>query len=160
MRVDDVALLNAWDDDADVAAALGGSGADWYDWPIELARNVPWRELLIAEEDGRPIGFVQLTDAGEEESHYWGDVAPGTWSIDIWIGSPGDRGRGLGTSAMQAALCRIFDHPGAGAVVIDPRADNLRAIAFYERLGFEPLGIRDFDDDRCLVMRLRHSTTD
>ena len=90
----------------------------------------------------------------------WGDVAPGTWSLDIWIGSRGDRGRGLGTLAMHAALCRIFDHPGADAVVIDPRADNLRAIAFYERLGFEPVGLRDFDGDRCLVMRLRHSTTD
>src|SRR5688572_3143759 len=42
----------------------------------------------------------------------WGDVAPGTWSLDIWIGSRGDRGRGLGTIAMHAALCRIFDHPG------------------------------------------------
>jgi aminoglycoside 6'-N-acetyltransferase len=160
MGVDDVALLSAWDNDADVAAALGRGGADWYDWPIELARNVPWRELLIAEEDGRPIGFVQLTDAGEEESHYWGDAAPGTWSIDIWIGSPGDRGRGLGTIAIQAALRRIFDQHGADAVVIDPRADNPRAIAFYERLGFERVGIRDFDGDRCLVMRFRHSTTD
>ena len=56
MRADDVALLSAWDDDVDVAAELGRGGADWYDWPIELARTVPWRELLIAEEDGRPIG--------------------------------------------------------------------------------------------------------
>jgi aminoglycoside 6'-N-acetyltransferase len=160
MRVDDVALLRAWDADADVAAALGRNGADWYDWPIELARNVRWRELLIAEEDGRPIGFIQLTDAAEEESHYWGDVAPGTWALDIWIGSPDDRGRGLGTGAMQAALRRIFDDHRADAVVIDPRVDNPRAIAFYERLGFERVGVRDFDGDRCLVMRLRHSTID
>ena len=155
-----MALLRAWDADADVAAALGRNGADWYDWPIELARNVPWRELLIAEEHGRPIGFIQLTDAAEEESHYWGDVAPGTWSLDIWIGSPGDRGRGLGTDSMHAAMRRIFDHHRAAMAVIDPRADNLRAIAFYERLGFERVGVRDFDGDQCLVMRLRHSPTD
>ncbi len=68
MTIDDVALLVRWDDDPEVAAAIGGSGADWYDWPAELIRDVPWRELLIAEEDGRPIGFVQLIDAGEEES--------------------------------------------------------------------------------------------
>ena len=106
MRVDDVGLLARWDDDADVAAALGGRGADWYDWPAELVRDVPWRELLIAEADGRPIGFVQLIDAGEEESHYWGDVEPRTWALDIWIGSPGDRGRGLGAQAMRAAIAR------------------------------------------------------
>ena len=67
MTIDDVPSLVRWDDDPDVAAALGGRGADWYDWPTELVRDVPWRELLIAEEDGRPIGFVQLIDAGEEE---------------------------------------------------------------------------------------------
>jgi aminoglycoside 6'-N-acetyltransferase len=85
MRDADLALLAAWDDDGEVAAALGGRSADWYDWPSELVRDVSWRELLIAEEDGRPIGFIQIADASEEESHYWGDVEPGTWSLDIWI---------------------------------------------------------------------------
>ncbi len=154
MTIDDVAVLVRWDDDADVAAAVGGRGADWYDWPVELVRDVPWRELLIAEEDGRPIGFLQLTDAGEEESHYWGHVQPGTWALDIWIGSPDDRGRGLGAAAMKLALGRVFDQHGAQMVVIDPLVDNRRAIAFYERLGFEGVGLREFGDDECLVMRL------
>ena len=160
MGVDDVALLVRWDSDPDVAAALGGRSADWYDWPAELERDVPWRELLIAEEEGRPIGFIQLTDGAEEESHYWGDVAPGTWALDIWIGSPDDRGRGLGTEVMHAALRRIFDHHGADMVVIDPLVDNRRAIAFYGRLGFERVGIREFGGDECQVMRLMRSSTD
>src|SRR3954447_14842129 len=104
MRIDDLRLLAMWDEDPDVNAALGGRSADWYDWPAELARDVRWRELLIVEEDGRPIGFIQIADASEEESHYWGDVAPGTWSLDIWIGAPADRGRGLGAQAMREAL--------------------------------------------------------
>lgn len=157
MTIDDVALLVRWDDDADVAAAIGGRSAEWYDWPAELARDVPWRDLLIAEEAGRPIGFVQLIDAGEDESHYWGDVEPGTWALDIWIGSPADRSRGLGTELMWVALDRIFDHHGAAMVVIDPVVGNRRAIAFYERLGFERVGVREFGDDECLVMRLRRS---
>ncbi|HZB41962.1 MAG TPA: GNAT family N-acetyltransferase [Ilumatobacter sp.] len=159
MTVDDVGLIVRWDDDADVAAALGGRGADWYDWPTEIVRDVPWRELLIVEEDGRPIGFVQLTDAADEESHYWGDVAPGTWAVDIWIGSPGDRGRGLGTDAMQAAIDRIFEHDGADTMLIDPQVTNPRAIAFYKRLGFEPMEVRDFNGDKCLVMRLLRNTS-
>jgi aminoglycoside 6'-N-acetyltransferase len=154
MRVDDVGLLARWDDDPDVAAALGGHGADWYDWPAELERDVPWRELLIAEEHGRPIGFVQLIDAGKEDSHYWGDVDPGTWALDIWIGSPRDRGRGLGAEAMRAATARVFKQHGGAAVVIDPKITNRRAIAFYERLGFTHVGQREFDGDSCLVMRL------
>lgn len=160
MSIDDVALLVRWDDDPDVAAALGGRGAEWYDWPVELARDVPWRELLIAEEDGRPIGFVQLIDARQEESHYWGEVDAGTWAIDIWIGSPDDRGRGLGTAAMEAALRRVVGRHRADTVVIDPSVDNRRAIAFSERLGFEPVGVRAFGDDECLVMRLSRPSTD
>jgi aminoglycoside 6'-N-acetyltransferase len=154
MTIEDVALLARWDDDPDVAAAIGGRGADWYDWAAELGRDVPWRDLLIAEEESRPIGFVQLTDADEEESHYWGDVAPGTWALDIWIGSPTDRGRGLGTAVMRAVLARLFDDHRARLVVIDPLVENRRAIVFYERLGFESVGVRDFDSDACMVMRL------
>ncbi len=153
MRIDDVVLLAAWDEDPDVRAALGGRGADWYDWSTELIRDVPWRELLIAEEDGRPIGFVQLTDARDEESHHWGDVDAGIWAIDIWIGSPQDRGRGLGTKVMRQAIRRVFEVHAATAVLIDPNVSNRRAIAFYERLGFEPVAERYFDDDECLVMR-------
>jgi aminoglycoside 6'-N-acetyltransferase len=154
MRVDDVGLITAWDDDPDVRAALGGRGSDWYDWPAELARDVPWRELLIAEEDGRPFGFVQLIDAREEESHYWGDADPGVWAIDIWIGTAIDRGRGLGTQAMRQAIGRVFAHHDATSVLIDPQVTNQRAIAFYRRLGFTPVAERSFGDDECLVMRL------
>ncbi len=160
MTFDDVALLVRWDDDADVRTALGGPGADWYDWSTELVRDVPWRELFIVEEAGKPIGFLQLTDAHHEESHYWGAIEPGAWALDIWIGSPEDRGRGLGAKAMKAALRRVFGRHGAEMVVIDPAVDNLRAIAFYERLGFERVGVRRFGDDECLVMCLSQRSTD
>jgi ribosomal protein S18 acetylase RimI-like enzyme len=37
---------------------------------------------------------------------------------------------------------------------------NHRAIAFYERLGFERVEVREFDDDVCLVMRLPRNGDD
>lgn len=157
MRIDDVELLAAWDHDADVAAALGGPGAKWYDWPTELAREVAWRELLIAEENGRPVGFVQLTDAREEESHYWGDDVSGdVWAIDIWLGSPTDRGRGLGSQLMRLACERCFDRHGAKSVLVDPKTTNQRAITFYRKLGFRPVSERYLDGEDSFVMRLDH----
>jgi aminoglycoside 6'-N-acetyltransferase len=154
MRLDDVEHLERWDEDPDVAAS--GGDDDWYDWPLELSRGeFDWREFLIAEEDGRPVGFVQLIDASEEESHYWGDDVPaGAWAIDIWIGAPEDRGRGLGAEMMRLALARCFDRHCASEVLIDPLASNEGALRFYERLGFEFVEERDFGGDHCRVYRL------
>ena len=58
------------------------------------------------------------------------------------------------------ALGRVFDQHGAEMVVIDPAVENRRAIAFYEQLGFERVGIREFGDHECLVMRALRSSTD
>ena len=159
MRADDVALIETWDADPAVRAALDGPAMDWWDWEAELERDVPWRELLIAEDDGRPIGFVQLTDAHDEETHYWGDVEPGTWALDIWLGSGADRGRGLDRRMMDDATERCFERHGATTILIDPLATNTQAIGFYERYGFSAVGERHFDDSLCLVMRLDRTPT-
>ena len=78
----------------------------------------------------------------------------GSWALDIWIGSPDDRGRGLGRTLMNLATARIFDEHGATTVLIDPKVTNERAIAFYRRIGFVDVEVRRFGDDESLVMRL------
>lgn len=149
---DDIDTLQRWDADPAVIAASGDD--DEFDWAHEIPRDVPWRELLIAEVDGEPVGFLQLIDAAEEESHYWGDVEPEVWAIDIWIGSAEHRNRGYGEQMMRQALARCFARPGVTAVLIDPLRRNVDAIRFYERLGFRHVGIRWFDTDECAVMRI------
>ena len=149
----DAALLRRWDREPDVAASSGDD--DSQDWEAELPRAVPWREFLIAEADGRPVGVLQIIDPAEEESHYWGaGVAPDLRAIDIWIGAAADRGRGLGTQIMHAALARCFADARVPAVLIDPLESNTRARRFYERLGFRAVGPRRFGNDDCIVYRL------
>lgn len=156
--LDDVPVLKEWDEDPDVVASSGDD--DFYDWEVEIPRTVPWRELLVAEHDGIPIGFVQIIDAREEESHYWGDdVPPNLHAIDIWIGAAEHRGRGLGSEMMRQALDRCFADPRVEAVLIDPLVTNTRAIRFYERLGFRYVETRWFGDDECHVMRLDRPPT-
>lgn len=147
----DAGLLRRWDEQPHVRAA--DPGGDWA-WDDELPRTAPWRELLIAEHEGRPIGFVQILDAAEEPTGYWGPCPAGTRAIDIWIGEPSDLGRGLGTLMMQAALERCFDDPGIQAVVVDPLAENVRAHRFYERLGFHFVERRDLGGDDTAVYRI------
>jgi len=153
----DLPLLARWDEQEHVVAS--DPHDDW-NWERELARTPDWREQLIAECDGRPIGFVQIIDPAREESRYWGDVPPGLRAIDLWIGEAGDLGRGFGTRMMTLALARCFAPPDVMAVLIDPLASNRRAHRFYERLGFRFVERRRFGEDDCLVFQLdRHAWT-
>lgn len=147
----DVALLRHWDGQPHVIAS--DPNDDWA-WEVELTRSPDWREQLIAELDGRPIGFVQIIDPAREESHYWGDTPEGLRAIDIWIGEEGDLGKGYGTRMMQLTLDRCFADPAVTAVLIDPLAGNTRAHRFYERIGFRFVERRNFGDDACFVYRL------
>lgn len=147
----DLALLRHWDEQPHVIAS--DPNDDW-NWETELARSPDWREQLIAEVDGRPIGFIQIIDPAREETHYWSCTKPGRRAIDIWIGDERDLGRGHGTQMMKLAIERCFADPAVEAVLVDPLDSNTRAHRFYERLGFQYVAQRDFQEDRCAVYRL------
>jgi len=149
--VEDAPLLRRWDDEPHVVAS--DPNDDWQ-WETELAEEWPWRDQLIAEVDGVPIGFLQIIDPAEEVSHYWGDVPANLRAIDIWIGEAAYLGRGYGTRMMRWAIDLCFAAPAVEAILIDPLASNARAICFYQRLGFKPVDERRFGEDLCLVHRL------
>jgi aminoglycoside 6'-N-acetyltransferase len=147
----DAGLLRHWDEQPHVIAS--DPNDDW-GWETELGRAADWREQLIAEADGRPIGFVEIIDPAREDDHYWGDVPPNLRAIDIWIGEEAELGKGYGTTMMQLALARCFADPSVRAVLVDPLATNTRAHRFYERLGFRFVERRRFGNDDCFVYRL------
>ncbi|MEX0958654.1 MAG: GNAT family N-acetyltransferase [Burkholderiales bacterium] len=151
---DDLALLRRWDEQPQVLAA--DPNDDW-GRETELARSPDWREQLIAEANGRPIGFVQIIDPAREDSHYWGDVPPNLRPIDIWIGEADALGKGYGTQMMRLALERCFADASVTAVLTDPRADNVRAHRFYERCGFRFVERGRFNQDDCFVYRMERA---
>lgn len=150
----DLELLQRWDEQPHVVDS--DPNDDW-GWEQELARSPAWREQLIAEVDGRAIGFLQIIDPQLEDSHYWGDCAPNLRAIDIWIGETEDLGRGYGTQMMQLAIDRCFAPPAVTAIIIDPLESNVRARRFYERLGFRFVEHRRFHLDDCAVYRLERA---
>ena len=147
----DLERLRHWDEQPHVIAS--DPNDDW-EWEIELGRTPDWREQMIAEIEGRPIGFVQIIDPAREESHYWGDIPANLRAIDIWIGEATELGKGYGTKMMQLALARCFADPEVTAVLVDPLASNTRAHRFYERLGFRQVDRQQFGEDDCFVYRL------
>lgn len=149
--IDDIFLLKQWDKQPHVIAA---NPNDEWDWKIELQYTPEWREQLIAETDGRPVGIVQIIDPALEESRYWGNISKGYRAIDIWIGYKADLGKGYGAQMMELAFDRCFSGTDVKAILIDPLASNTQAHRFYERLGFEFMERRWFGKDYCFVYRL------
>lgn len=148
---DDQELLERWDGQPHVIES--DPNDDW-NWSVELARAPEWREQLMAEVEGEPIGFVQIIDPRLEESHYWGEVESHLRAIDIWIGEEKHLGRGYGTQMMKLAIERCFSDRSVKGILIDPLASNRRAIKFYEKFDFVFVENRQFGQDYCHVMRL------
>jgi len=148
----DLDILLYWDTQPHV---IDSDPDDDWEWETELARNPPWREQLMAELNGQPIGFIQIIDPLEEETHYWGKVSPNLRAIDIWIGEAHNLNKGYGTTMMQLAIARCFSNPNVTAILIDPLKTNTKAHRFYERLGFRFVEERTFNKDLCFVYELK-----
>ena len=154
--LDDVPLLTDWNRQPHVLAALNND--EPYDWTVELTEADAFTEHVIAEGDGRPVGYLAIIDPAREHTHYWGEVEPDQRALDIWIGEPADLGRGLGTQMMRSALARCFAAPEVTGVLLDPLTVNVDARRFYARLGFVEIGPRRFGEDDCTVYRIDRTT--
>lgn len=152
--IDDLPLLIHWDEQPHVVNSDPES--DW-DWEQDLLHESPFSEKLIAMLGNEPIGFVQIIDPANEETHYWGDVEQNMRAIDIWIGEAENLNKGYGTQMMNLAIARCFSEEEITAIIIDPLTSNKDAIRFYKRFGFSFVEYRTFGPDECSVLRLDRS---
>lgn len=164
----DIPTLEFWDTQPHVIACStddpeATTAFDGIDWNEEIALAdelgpAVWQVLIaeVSRPDGtwRPIGALQVIDPHREPTHYWGEIEQNLRAIDIWIGEPDMLGTGWGTRMMQTVVDGIAENPAVTAIVIDPLLSNERAHRFYQRLGFQVVGPRHFDEDHCLVHRL------
>ena len=150
-------LLKYWDT---MQHVIDSDPDDDWNWEVELERDPEWREQLIAELNGNPIGFIQIIDPYHEETHYWGDIEQNKRAIDIWIGEKFNLNKGYGTQMMKIAIRKCFRSSNVDEVLIDPLKSNTDAHRFYERLGFEFIEERVFNDSACYVYGLRRKNYD
>ncbi|MFJ5776694.1 ribosomal protein S18-alanine N-acetyltransferase [Streptomyces sp. NPDC093094] len=87
------------------------------------------RRYLVAELDGRLVGYAGLASSGE-----LGDVQTIAVARDQW-------GTGLG-ARLLTELLRAATAFECAEVMLECRVDNVRAQRLYERFGFEPIGFR------------------
>ena len=150
--INDLDLVQYWDTKQHVINC--DPDGEW-NWEKELKRNPVWREQLIAELNGEPIGFIQIIDPFLEDTHYWGKVEPTKKAIDIWIGEEHNLNKGYGTKMIKLAIDRCFEDKSVNGILIDPLKSNVKAQRFYKKLGFEFLEEREFEGTTCTVYELK-----
>lgn len=154
--INDLELVKYWDTKQHV---IDSDPDDQWNWEVELKRNPKWREQLIAELNGQPIGFIQIIDPYLEETNYWGNVKSNKRAIDIWIGEEKNLNKGFGTTMMNLAIERCFSNKLVNGILIDPLKSNTKAHRFYERLGFKFVEERNFQGTDCFVYELHKNHT-
>jgi aminoglycoside 6'-N-acetyltransferase len=89
---------------------------------------------------GELAGYLTVN---EERDPNYGYAEP-----DLFVSSE-HHGSGAGAQALRLALRWAFEERGHTRAIIQPRADNARAIRCYEKVGFRPVGIlREADRGR------------
>lgn len=92
---------------------------------FERASQAPQRHLLVYEQNGEPLGFVNLnvvdTTAGRAE-----------WGFYLAPGAPRGSGQGLGQCTLTYAFTALRLHKLCGEVL----AENQPSLRFHKRLGF------------------------
>lgn len=93
----------------------------------------------IIQYEGRDIGYMQAYELDEEmfREYQYPYTPERVFGIDQFIGEPELWGKGIGRRFIGLLCGWLHEARGAKAVVLDPHADNPRAIRCYEACGFQ-----------------------
>jgi len=92
--------------------------------------------------DGEPVGFVMI---GREKE------TGRDWVIRLMVDAT-QQGKGYGRAALEAAVARLREGPGASDIYLSYVPGNEHAERLYQVVGFESTG--EIEDEE-IVMRLR-----
>ena len=90
--------------------------------------------LLVAERDGRPVGYAMLT-AGPGAATW--DLGEVTVELETLSVLPEERGSGVGAALMDASRAWALER-GVRTIHVGLAHTNVGARRFYEREGFTP----------------------
>lgn len=92
-------------------------------------------DFHVFEHDGEVVGFCKMTRMPGRAGHV---AHLGPLAI-----APDRHGQGLGQAMLREVLARL-EAGGATRVELMAEADNVRGLAFYEKLGFAAEGVQRF----------------
>ncbi len=102
------------------------------------------RELLLVEIDGEPVGYTMLVFGEPADAAVASAVrARPTVELSKVYLLEGKHGSGAGSSLMAATIDAAGQR-GAASVWLGVNQQNVRANRFYEKSGFEQVGVKKF----------------
>ena len=118
-----------------IAALAPGVGAAQMNRRFQESRD-GYREILVAELDGCPVGTVSMGGHGFQR--------PGSLRLFALDVGAAFRGRGVGTALVNAVEAAAADR-ALTEVNLEVAIENEDAIRLYERLGYQRLGEQVMD---------------
>lgn len=105
----------------------------------EESPDEPDMRRCIVEYEGAPVGYVQVypLDAAGFREYGYPHPERRTFAMDQFLGEPDCWNKGVGRRFISMILTHLTDQEGAEAVLLDPHADNFRALHCYEACGFQ-----------------------
>lgn len=133
MREDDLDDVLRWRNHPEIRARMYNSheisSSEHREWYAQSMQD-PHRHLLIVEQAGVPLGFVQFTDIETDGVAEWG--------FYVVPGAPPGTGTKLGNAALDHAFRQLGFREIRGEAIVS----NGPSAAFHRKLGFAEEGIR------------------
>ena len=130
----DFDLLRRWQDGPHVSRWWGSD--DPFD-EEELADSRVSRWIVSLEQ--RSFGYMQDYAVHGWGQHHFDYLPEGSRGIDQYIGETEMIGKGHGTGFIRQRMTELFGRR-VPVVATDPHPENVRAIAVYQKLGFQIAG--------------------
>lgn len=117
---------------------------------VEQVRNLSElrKELTVATDDAKIVGFANLYDFEDKESAFIGNV----------VIENSSRKRGLGKQLIGHMLKAAFFKYDLSEVHISVFSDNVPALLLYSKLGFRPYSIEerlDYETKRVALIHMK-----
>ena len=140
-ELNDEELISRWFHSPHVSEYWGEASTNIRDFRSTMTGVGVLFHYWIGQDGTIPFCLLITTDATRDTPEHLAPFLPETgeaWTLDVLIGPPEYVGRGIATQMLESFLSHIqYQNRALRTVLIDPEANNSRAIHVYEKAGFQ-----------------------